>query len=145
MARSNAAVINWLFTTALFAAANAAQAQDEAPCLLKVYAGTTLELHSGLEELYGLVREAGSGYATFTCINPTNLQSHELTEATLAVKQAGKVESPALKSWLDVNRYYLVTSFNYESGVPVSLEFVAKETIDGQPVSFTREYLFFDR
>lgn len=120
-------------------------AGEDAPCTLKVYANTTLELHSGLEELYGLTREAGSGYATFTCINPTNLQSHELTEATLAVKQAGKVESPALKSWLDVNRYYLVTSFNYESGVPVSLEFAAKETIEGQPVRFTREYLFFDR
>ena len=120
-------------------------AAEGAPCILKVYANSTLELHSGLEELYGLVREPGRGYATFTCINPTNLQSHDLSDAKLVVKRGGESEVPALKTWLDVNRYYLVTSFQYDSAEPVSLEFSAVEVEQGERVEFAREYLFFDR
>ena len=120
-------------------------AADGAPCKLKVYANSTLELHSGLEELYGLVREPGRGYATFTCINPTNLQSHDLSDATLVVKISGESQTPELKTWLDVNRYYLVTSFEYDSAEPISLEFSAVEVEQGERVEFAREYLFFDR
>ncbi len=124
---------------------HSALAADGAPCTLKVYANSTLELHSGLEKLYGLVREPGRGYATFTCINPTNLQSHDLTSAELVVKRSGESETPELKTWLDVNRYYLVTSFQYNSAEPVLLEFSAEEVEQGERVEFTREYLFFDR
>ena len=130
----------------LFAlSATLAFASDSAPCTLKVYANSTLELHSGLEELYGLVREPGRGYATFTCINPTNLQSHDLKDAQLLVKRAGQHEIAPLKTWLDINRYYLVTSFAYDSGEPLTLEFSAREVEQGRPVEFSREYLFFDR
>lgn len=131
-------VLGLFFSSSTFAA-------DAAPCALKVYANSTLELHSGLEELYGLVREPGRAYATFTCINPTNLQSHQLSNATLLVKGAGDLQRPELKSWLDVNRYYLVTSFSYNSAQPLSLEFSATEVEDGSTLSFSKEYLFFDR
>lgn len=124
--------------------ASEASAAD-APCILKVYANSTLELHSGLEELYGLQRAPGNAYATFTCINPTNLQSHDLAEAELVVKSGAGVQTPVLKTWLDVNRYYLVTSFSYNSGEPVTLEFSANEVIDQAPVSFAKSYTFFDR
>ena len=120
-------------------------AAEPAPCTLKVYASSTLELHSGLEELYGLVREPGRGYATFTCINPTNLQSHDLSGAKLVVRRGAESEVPELKTWLDVNRYYLVTSFEYDSAEPVSLEFTAVVVEQGERVEFAREYLFFDR
>lgn len=125
--------------------AQSSLAAEGAPCVLKVYANSTLELHSGLEELYGLVREPGRGYATFTCINPTNLQSHDLSDAKLVVKRVGESETPELKTWLDVNRYYLVTSFQYDSAEPVSLEFSAVEVEQGERVEFASEYLFFDR
>lgn len=129
-----------LLTVPVFAAA-----ADSAPCTLKVYANSTLELQSGLEELYGLVREPGRGYATFTCINPTNLQSHDLRDAELVVKRGSKEERPELRTWLDVNRYYLVTSFSYGSAEPVLLTFKANEVEEGEAVSFSKEYLFFDR
>lgn len=118
---------------------------QEAPCILKVYANSTLELHSGLEDLYGLERQAGNAYATFTCINPKTLQSHDLSSATLRVKSAGQEQQPVLKTWLDVNRYYLVTSFAYESAEPLTVDFSATEVVDGSKVEFSKEYTFFDR
>lgn len=118
---------------------------QEAPCILKVYANSTLELHSGLEDLYGLERKPGNAYATFTCINPKTLQSHDLSGASLSIKSAGREQQPKLKTWLDVNRYYLVTSFDYKSAEPLLVDFSATEVVDGSQVKFSKEYTFFDR
>ncbi len=120
-------------------------ADEKAPCTLKVYASTTLELHSGLEELYGLERKPGRGWATFTCINPVSLSSHKMSGLELQVIQRGAVQDPSLKEWYDVNRIYYVTSFDYISGEPLMLSFSARETETNAKVEYGREYRLFDR